>query len=483
MEVLEGQYQLRIGRRIGRGGFAEVYEASSPSGVPCAIKVSLDPLEGDSPAVQKELENLELVKLLSGHPHLVSLLDYWVISGYLVTRWELATEGSLLDVLKRYQAEGKEGIPPERLVEYLEDAAEGIDYLNLEKGIYHRDIKPQNLLVFHGRVKVGDLGLVKFVGATTASHTGFGTLGYLPPEAFGEHRLSRTVDLYGLAASYVKLRTGREPFGEDPVQVVKRQLAGDPVVEGLGSGEAELVRQALAADPEARPQGGARKWVRSLAAALAGGQAASSAQPGVRPAAKDVAEAARAEPRLSRVRVALDGSGDVALLEEALQRVGRGGTIELGPGTHRLSRPLKLTEPVKLVGAGVERTRVVCDGEGYVLCLAGRGPYELRGIDFQHLGERWANVAVVEANRALIEACRFAGGKWDKQNKRGGSGLWVKAQSFAVVRSCIAEGNDRCGIEVAEQARPTLEENQCRNNEVCGIGYFDSSGGNPAEYL
>jgi parallel beta-helix repeat protein len=55
--------------------------------------------------------------------------------------------------------------------------------------------------------------------------------------------------------------------------------------------------------------------------------------------------------------------------------------------------------------------------------------------------------------------------------------LWVKAQSFAVVRSCIAEGNDQCGIEVAEQARPTLEENQCRNNSQCGIAYSGSSGG------
>jgi parallel beta-helix repeat protein len=86
-------------------------------------------------------------------------------------------------------------------------------------------------------------------------------------------------------------------------------------------------------------------------------------------------------------------------------------------------------------------------------------------------------VLVEEGDDALIEACRFAGGKWDDQNKRGGSGLWVKAQSFAVVKSCIAEGNDRCGMEAAEQARPTLEENQCRYNKAGGIAYFGNSGG------
>lgn len=49
-QALETQHGLRVGRRLGRGGFAEVYAAeTADGGVPCAIKVSLDPLEGDNP--------------------------------------------------------------------------------------------------------------------------------------------------------------------------------------------------------------------------------------------------------------------------------------------------------------------------------------------------------------------------------------------------------------------------------------------------
>lgn len=62
----------------------------------------------------------------------------------------------------------------ESLLSHIQDAAEGIDFLN-NRGIYHRDIKPSNLLLFHGRVKVGDVGLAKLVEASIGSHTMLGT--------------------------------------------------------------------------------------------------------------------------------------------------------------------------------------------------------------------------------------------------------------------------------------------------------------------
>ena len=262
-QALETQHGLRLGRRLGRGGFAEVYAAeTADGGIPCAIKVSLDRLDGNNQAVQKELDNLRLLRNLTGHPQVATLMDVWLIDGYLVTRWELAS-GSLLDVLKDYQRRGEAGIPPRELRRYIWEAAKGIDFLN-GQGVYHRDIKPANLLVFHGHVKLGDLGLAKLAGASTVSHTGAGTLGYLPPEAYGEHRLTATVDVYSLAATYVKLRTGREPFGQTPVEVIRRQEAGRPVLEGLTTAEAKAVRQALAPRPEDRPQQGACAWVKRL---------------------------------------------------------------------------------------------------------------------------------------------------------------------------------------------------------------------------
>ena len=287
-EILETQYGFRFVRRIGRGGFGEVWEAHSAQGVPCALKISLDPIDADSPVVKKELENLHLIKALAGHPHLVSLQDFWQIEGtdgpYLITRWELAPDEnarSLEDLLRHYREQGQPGIALKELLRHMADAAQGIDFLN-GQGIIHRDIKPANLLLFFGRVKVGDLGLAKFVGASSASHTGVGTLGYLPPEAYAPHdhqkgRLTGSVDLYGLAASYVKLRTGREPFGESPQEIVRRQAKGQPVLEGLTEAEKPLVLAALQPDPDTRFNRGATAWVRELYQALR--KASAPAQP------------------------------------------------------------------------------------------------------------------------------------------------------------------------------------------------------------
>ena len=260
---LENEQKLRLVERLGRGGFGEVWAVESPSGVRSAIKVSLDPIDGENPAVKKELENLKLVKALIGHPHIVSLLDYWVVSDYLVTRWELATDGDLLGLWERYREEGQPGIPVEQLIQFISEAADALDFLH-GKGIYHRDIKPRNLLLFHGHVKIADLGLLKLVGASTASHTGSGTFGYLPPEAWQDHRLTSTADLYSLAATYVKLRTGNEPFGTNPVEILARQQRGEPILDGLEAYEKALLLAALDPDPEKRPSEGARNWVRRL---------------------------------------------------------------------------------------------------------------------------------------------------------------------------------------------------------------------------
>jgi len=115
---------------------------------------------------------------------------------------------------------------------------------------------------------LGDLGLAKLVGASTASHTGSGTFGYLPPEAYDEHRLTPTVDLYSLAATYIRLRTGKEPFGTNPVEILTRQQRGNPVLDGVGAAERPLLLAALNPDPAKRFSGDALAWVKELDRAI-----------------------------------------------------------------------------------------------------------------------------------------------------------------------------------------------------------------------
>ncbi|HPZ83132.1 MAG TPA: protein kinase, partial [Thermogutta sp.] len=458
-QVLEKQYGLKIGDRIGRGGFAEVYRAESASGVLCAIKVSLDPVNENNPAVKKELENLRLIQAVNGHPNIVSLMDYWVITGYLVTRWEFSAEGSLQDLLERYREEGYPGIAREKLFRYMADAAMGIDFLN-RRGIYHRDIKPQNLLLFQGRVKLADLGLAKFAGASTASHTGSGTMGYLPPEAYDARRLSETVDLYSLAATYVKLRTGREPFGDYLLEVIERQKAGKPVLDGLEPDEVEAVRWALAPRPEDRPREGAVKWLRALYSRGGG---------------RSVTAEVRPRSQFSELLVDPHGRGDVRTLAEALAKLQPGGVLRLTAGTHLVDQCLEVTQAATIVGEGMERTKVVCRAAGSILRLSGQGTLHVRGICFERLGASPGNVVDVTGGEVLFAECRFENGVY-REGECWGAGLVLRGETHGIVRRCVFRRN-QLGIVVTDQARPVLEENLCEGNTWSGISYYGNASG------
>lgn len=270
VDELRERYGWKLNEELGRGGFAIVYR-EEVDGIPRAVKISLDSLQDDNPSVQRQLEALKLLLSVGNHPQLLTLIRYELVLGHLVTVWELADQGTLSDLLQVYLQMDQPGLPVDELLSYMEQAAEGIDFLN-SRGIYHRDIKPQNLFLVGGQVKVGDLGLLKLAGLSAASHTGAGTQGYLPPEAYGAEgqpgRLHHTIDVYGLAATYVHLRTGKAPFGTNPAEIYERQIRGNPITDGMSSQEAQWVCRALSSIPEQRPSS-ATEFVHGLTRRLA----------------------------------------------------------------------------------------------------------------------------------------------------------------------------------------------------------------------
>src|SRR5205085_2102053 len=114
------------------------------------------PLE-NCPARQ-EREALERVKSLR-HPFILSLDRVEVVGGLLVVIMELA-DRSLHDLFGHYRQQGLPGVPRDELLGYLLEAAEALDWMNFEHGLQHLDVKPANLFVISGHVKVADFGLV-----------------------------------------------------------------------------------------------------------------------------------------------------------------------------------------------------------------------------------------------------------------------------------------------------------------------------------
>jgi len=251
MEPFPG-YRLR--QVLGRGGYAEVWEAETPAHGTVALKFMSC---NDGLAAAKEIRSIEAVRKVE-HPYLIKIEQVWAWQGYIVIAMELA-DGSLLDLFDAYVTEFSTAIPGEQVCAYLGNAAEGLDFLNSRShamdgrrvGFQHCDIKPSNLLLFGETVKVADFGLASPTATSLKFHRRAGTLDYTAPEVF-QGRLSDWTDQYSLAITYCFLRGGRLPFTDTPRSFVKTYIRPAPDLTMVPEPERAPVFRALNPTPQDR---------------------------------------------------------------------------------------------------------------------------------------------------------------------------------------------------------------------------------------
>jgi serine/threonine protein kinase len=244
-EVLPG-YTLE--RRLGSGGFGEVWKASAPGGLEKAVKI----LYGhyDEEQAETELKSLERVRSLH-HPFLLNIERIEVASNRLVIVTELAEE-SLEDRFAACRKFDLPGIPYEELLGYLRDAADALDFMSSKHGLQHLDVKPDNLLLQSGHVKVADFGLTKDLSQSQVSLVGAFTPLYAPPELY-EGKPSAGSDQYSLAIVYQVMLTGVPPFlGRTAAQLAAQHLSSQPNLQPLPMTDRPAIARALSKHPDAR---------------------------------------------------------------------------------------------------------------------------------------------------------------------------------------------------------------------------------------
>ena len=237
---LEG---FTIKRAVGRGGFGEVYYATSDSGKEVALKLITRNLDIEKRGVAQCM-NLKCPNLLAIHDIKTNE------SGDTFVIMEFVAGPSLAAVLESYP----DGMPLEDVRAWLKGLVDGVAYLH-DHGIVHRDLKPANLFMEEGVVKIGDYGLAKMISAQAASHhsESIGTCHYMAPE-ISTGKYNKPIDVYAIGVIIFEMITGRVPFeGESYGEVLIKHLTTRPDLSALPEPFKTIVGQALAKDPAHRP--------------------------------------------------------------------------------------------------------------------------------------------------------------------------------------------------------------------------------------
>jgi serine/threonine protein kinase len=233
---------------LGKGGFGEVWACVAPGGLKKAVKFVSAGEDGEGAHFQQEREAFERIKEIR-HPFLLSLERVEVVGNELVMVMELADQ-QLQDRFNDCRAAGLRGIPRMELLGYLAEAAEALDVITEQFGLQHLDVKPANLFVTAGHVKVGDYGLVARHDAGTGNR-GL-TPKYVAPEVLRGTVHTRS-DQYSLALVYCELLTGTFPYpARTPQQMMLAHVSGLPDLKALPACDREPVWAALQKRPDDR---------------------------------------------------------------------------------------------------------------------------------------------------------------------------------------------------------------------------------------
>jgi len=250
-----GSYRLID--RLGAGGMGEVWRAEDTRLLrPVAIKILSERIANDPEWKARFLREARTIAQMN-HPNIATIYSIEQEGDKFFIAMELVEGESLGTVLARGP------LPPREAVQIMMQVAEALAEAH-DKGVVHRDVKPDNIIVGKRGVKVLDFGIAKQITATTDSPTltqaGLivGTPFYMSPEQALGRPVDARSDLFSLGVVLYEALAGRRPFeGESVTETMMNIIMQEPpdvgaVVPAVPHALAEVVGRALQKKPERR---------------------------------------------------------------------------------------------------------------------------------------------------------------------------------------------------------------------------------------
>jgi serine/threonine protein kinase len=250
-----GRY--RLDEQIAIGGMAEVWRGEDETLTrPVAVKLLHQHLLPDQTSRTRFETEARLAASLS-HPGIVTVYDVAVSEDEAAIVLEFVPGEGLNDVLA---ARGP--LPEDEALELAAQVGDALDHAH-RRGVIHRDVKPDNILVSpDGHARLVDFGIARVASETaqrlTLAGTTFGTLRYMAPEQLAGEPGNAQTDVFGLGATLYQMLSGRPPFDADaPAALIRQQRARPPAIPRVAPRVMNAIWDALDADPASRPSSAA----------------------------------------------------------------------------------------------------------------------------------------------------------------------------------------------------------------------------------
>ena len=221
--IVNDRYE--IGKRIGRGGMAEIFQARDILlDRPVAMKVLFPEFATDPAFVERFRREAQAAANLN-HPNIVAVYDWGKVNNTYYIAMEYVNGRTLADILKQSGT-----LTPMQVCDVMSEVASALISAH-QNGVIHRDIKPGNILVSTtGQIKVADFGIARALGAgveqgLTQTGAVMGTATYFSPEQAQGVSTDQRSDIYSLGVVMYEMLSGVAPFtGENAVAIAYKQV-------------------------------------------------------------------------------------------------------------------------------------------------------------------------------------------------------------------------------------------------------------------
>lgn len=223
--TFDGRYEILD--NIGTGGMAVVYRAHcNLLNRDVAIKVLKEEFMHDDDFRRRFHTEAQAVAMLQ-HPNIVQVYDVSHTEGLEYIVMELLDGITLKDYMKQ-----KGTLSEMEFLHFAPQIARALEHAHA-RGIIHRDIKPQNILILRdGSLRVTDFGIAQLApnGASIAADDALGSVHYVSPEQARGDTIDTRSDIYSFGVMMYEMLTGRLPYnGKTPADVIRQHVSSLPV--------------------------------------------------------------------------------------------------------------------------------------------------------------------------------------------------------------------------------------------------------------